>query len=257
MKQTTIMKGIIVFSIVFYFAPVFIWWFLMVVKNDYVLSLNNSDWGAFGSFVGGVLSPVFGLLSVVFIYLSIMASDSNHRKEMNTIHKQERRNHLLILINTYNEKLNENLKEQASFVSGQVIMVYSDGTKSISHPTGSVRQALLDFDISRDKDKPFHDKYLEYMQAITANVGLCFYSLVEQIAEIEDERELKQSIDLVQAITDFHGTSAFLELSLHRMINEEVIPLFERMCEINKTVTFRQEVLSKYRKARDLKQKNI
>lgn len=252
MKQTTIMKGLIFFSIIFYFAPVFIWWFLMVVKNDYVLSLNNSDWGAFGSFVGGVLSPAFGLISMVFIYLSIMASDSNHRKEMNTLYKQERKNHLLMLTHTYNEKLNEDLNEQAYFVSGKVMMVYRDGTKTIHHPKGSIRQALLDFDLSRDKDKQFHDSYLTYMQAITANIGLCFYSLMDLIAEIEDENELKQSISLVQAIADFHGTSAFLELTLYRMINEKNVPIFERIRKINDTVTFRKEVLSKYVNAQKL-----
>ncbi|WP_322529694.1 hypothetical protein [Vibrio fluvialis] len=253
MNKTTAMKGVIVLSIVFYFAPICIWWFVMVVENNYVLSLNNSDWGAFGSFVGGILSPLFGLLSVIFIYLSIMESNKNNQKQIGTIHKQERINYLLVLINSYNEKLSEKLEEQSEFFDNRLISVYADGSKLIPHPKGSVRQALLGFHLSIDSKREFVSEYISYMQYITANVGLCFYSIVSQLSEIDDEIELKQSVDLVQAIADFHGTNAFLELSLQRMMKEESVPLFEKMLEINKRVIFWEEYLSKYCKAKEFK----
>ncbi|HAS7477639.1 TPA: hypothetical protein I7427_18290, partial [Vibrio cholerae] len=46
-------KNVFAILLIVYLIPIAVWYFVMVVVNDYALSTLNSDWGAFGSFVGG------------------------------------------------------------------------------------------------------------------------------------------------------------------------------------------------------------
>lgn len=71
--------------LIVYLIPIAVWYFVMVVVNDYALSTLNSDWGAFGSFVGGVLSPIFSLVSVLFVIKSINENNTNNNIEIELI----------------------------------------------------------------------------------------------------------------------------------------------------------------------------
>ncbi len=54
------------------------------IKFDSTLSPNPQDWGAFGSYIGGVYSTLFGFLSVLILVITF--------QEMRNANKQEREN---------------------------------------------------------------------------------------------------------------------------------------------------------------------
>ncbi len=81
-------KNVFAILLIVYLIPIAVWYFVMVVVNDYALSTLNSDWGAFGSFVGGVLSPIFSLVSVLFVIKSINENNTNNNIEIELIKKR-------------------------------------------------------------------------------------------------------------------------------------------------------------------------
>lgn len=70
--------------------PFALYGYFMYVKFDHhSISASNADWGDFGSFLGGILSPAFTLLSIYFIYLTISENNRNHQTQMEFMNHQQ------------------------------------------------------------------------------------------------------------------------------------------------------------------------
>lgn len=72
------------------------------------LSSNNADWGAFGSFLGGVMSPVIGLFSVIFLGFNLLAQQFQLNQQFKESLKQE----MLRLLNDIQREFDSLFKKQ-------------------------------------------------------------------------------------------------------------------------------------------------
>jgi uncharacterized membrane protein len=91
--------------------PLLLWWLTMSVFSGLQLSLENSDWGAFGSFVGGVLSPIFSVVSIIFIVTSMKASETNHEKTLHNLAVEQRRTNVFKLSESFRLGLSESTQD--------------------------------------------------------------------------------------------------------------------------------------------------
>lgn len=58
--------GAFVFAI-----PVIYWFFMSVIFHMTEISKDAADWASFGSYVGGILSPILSVSTIVFLLLSL------------------------------------------------------------------------------------------------------------------------------------------------------------------------------------------
>ncbi|MDF4975183.1 hypothetical protein P3748_16925 [Vibrio parahaemolyticus] len=250
------MKKLIIIASIFYFIPILIWWLILGVLNNGVLSNNNADWGSFGSFVGGVLSPLFSLCSILFLYQSIKDNDKNHNAQLNVLQRFNRREQLVKLIDIYNSKLNEPLNNQFGKLLKDkcaMINIYTDNSEVIPFPDITVGQFLIDFDLSKSKKKTHTEQYIDVLKSTTANVELCFCKILEQLNSIEDIDELEDLVDLTGALCEFHSTIALLEYGLSCFLYDKKSPLLERLEQLNERTSFRGEIVSRYVELKELK----
>lgn len=50
------------------------------------ISKSSSDWGQLGDYIGGVLSPIFGLINIlIFIYLTLLVQDYSNKNNKKSI----------------------------------------------------------------------------------------------------------------------------------------------------------------------------
>lgn len=75
MDQEKLEKGVkiaknISIAVIFLVPLSYFCWFYL--KNQQPISLNSADWGAFGSFFGGILSPVIALFAFYWLTQSIL-----------------------------------------------------------------------------------------------------------------------------------------------------------------------------------------
>lgn len=253
------MRKLIGIISIFYLLPMIIWWLVLGVYNESGISFNNADWGSFGSFVGGVLSPLFSLVSIIFIYLSIKKNDTNHLNQLNILQEHNRREQLIKLVDIYNSKLDEPLDRQFSrtidkFKSNNLTYsIYTDGSKQIPFPEGTVRDAVIDFYLSKNKSNRHAKEYIDLVNSLVANVELCFCKILELLLKIENVQEFEDAVDLVEALSEFHSTIGVLELGISNIIYSDDSPLLERLVLINERTSFRKELVTRYLKAKDLK----
>lgn len=55
------------------------------------LSSNSQDWGAFGSFVGGIYAPIVAIISVYVLIKTLYSMDSHNKSSQR---HQEKERHL-------------------------------------------------------------------------------------------------------------------------------------------------------------------
>lgn len=251
MRKLTIVAGFA------YLIPMLIWWFSMGLYQGYDLSFKNEDWGAFGSFFGGVLSPLFGLISIVFLYISIQKNDNNHQIELNVLKAQNRREHLIKFIEIYTSKLDEPIENQFSnfFNKSKInVNIYNDNSHQISFPDGTVREAILQFYSTKSPNKRHTKGYLDLMVMLTANVELCFCKILDLAISIEDSEEFENIVDLIEALSEFHTTIALFEFSLSQITYSNESPVLERMSKINERTNYGKELVERYKKCKKMKE---
>ena len=250
------MRKLTIIACLAYLIPLLIWWFSMGLYQGYELSFKNEDWGAFGSFFGGVLSPLFGLISIVFLYISIQKSDKNHQTELNVLKAHNRREHLIKFIEIYTSKLDEPIKNQFSDILNKPkidVNVYNDNSHQISFPDGTIREAILQFYSSKSPDKRHSKDYLDLMGTLTANVELCFCKILDLAISIEDSAEFENIVDLIEALSEFHTTIALFEFSLSQITYSNESPVLERMSIINERTNYCKELVTRYQKCKKMK----
>lgn len=119
-------KKTITLFIILCISPVCVYVYYMYFKFDYqYIAKTNSAWGAFGSYLGGILTPMFTLLSIYFIYYSIKQGDRNHNREMLFLNEQQSIYNVLSLAESINNKLNEKINFSTEYLKDNSIMIYS------------------------------------------------------------------------------------------------------------------------------------
>lgn len=253
------MKKLTVIVIIVYFIPLLIWWLVLGVYNGGSVSLNNSDWGAFGSFVGGVLSPLFSLVSIIFLYLSIRKSNENHQGQLEVLKAHNRREQLIKLIDIYNSKLNEPVSRQFDSIlcksrsSGVKTNVYTDGSKYIDFPSGAMRDVIFGFYSSKVANKRHSEEYIDLVKLIVANVELCFCKVLELLNSIENIQEFEDAVDIAEAFSEFHTTIGLLEFNISQLTYSDNSPLLERLALLNERTKFKNEAVVRYLKIKKIK----
>ena len=241
------MKKLTIIASLAYFIPMLIWWFSMGLYQGYELSFKNEDWGAFGSFFGGVLSPLFGLISIVFLYVSIQKSDTNHRIELNVLKAHNRREYLIKFIEIYTSKLDEDIQNQfPEIFNNQKINIYTDNSSQITFPKGTIREAMMQFYLSKSANKAHSKDYLDLMSTLTGNVSSCFCKILDLALSIEDSAEFENFVDLIEAISEQHTNISLFELSLSKITYSNKSPVLERLNNINKRTRYAKEWSDRY-----------
>lgn len=70
------------------------------------LSHDNQDWGAFGSYVGGVLGAVFGFFSFILLVITVLQQERHIEQQMERqFHEDLKQNHL-----NYMETINSDIR---------------------------------------------------------------------------------------------------------------------------------------------------
>lgn len=253
------MKKLTAIVVIVYFIPLLIWWLVLGVYSGGSISLNNSDWGAFGSFVGGVLSPLFSLVSIIFLYLSIRKNNENHQDQLDLLKAHNRREQLVKLIDIYNSKLDEPVGRQFDSIlcksksSGCKVNVYTDGSKYIDFPGGAMRDVIFGFYSSKSAKKRHSEEYIDLVKSIVANVELCFCKVLELLSSIENPQEFEDAVDIAEALSEFHTTIGLLEFNLSQLLYSDDSPLLERLALLNKRTKFKNEAVVRYLRIKEIK----
>lgn len=92
MDQEKLEKGVkiaknISIAVIFLVPLSYFCWFYL--KNQQPISLNSADWGAFGSFFGGVLSPVIALFAFYWLTQSILIQKKELSETQNVLKATE------------------------------------------------------------------------------------------------------------------------------------------------------------------------
>lgn len=92
MDQEKLEKGVkiaknISIAVIFLVPLSYFCWFYL--KNQQPISLNSADWGAFGSFFGGILSPVIALFAFYWLTQSILIQKKELSETQNVLKATE------------------------------------------------------------------------------------------------------------------------------------------------------------------------
>ncbi|WP_426934931.1 hypothetical protein [Pseudomonas fulva] len=203
------------------------------------ISESNADWGGFGSYLSGILSPLFTLVSVAFVYYSIQQNNKNHLSEMNYLTGQQTISNIESLSNAFNEKLKSEFNSSHPAVSDMVISIYADGAsgtgedgvvegdRSASSSTQqlklvkeskSLAKLLDDYDYFRNPSQAFHWQYLNFLSATTYDLFSTFATIVEYASKIKDEKQKEGAVRIFDAITDSNKITALMHLLADRLV---------------------------------------
>jgi hypothetical protein len=215
------------------------------------LSHENSDWGDFGSYFGGVVSPILSFVSIIFLYKTIIQTDINHSKQLEITLKQDRRNQLIHLLDSYNKFLDANISDiSRNFnLKNKSLQLYCDDGTEITHPESTLRSALMDFQSNISSEKRFHPHYLGFINFLSANAEYCLIRAFEYALKITDSIEFEESIDLIETLADQHCTVGFLELNIRQLYdNTQISPLLDKLSLVNERTDYLSEWSIRYKK---------
>ncbi|MVE38158.1 hypothetical protein D6U68_18875, partial [Vibrio cholerae] len=171
-------KNVFAILLIVYLIPIAVWYFVMVVVNDYALSTLNSDWGAFGSFVGGVLSPIFSLVSVLFVIKSINENNTNNNIEIELIKKQDRRNYLISLIAIFNNNMLSNID---SYLNAFDRPIQIADNKFHMFTDESVKVSLMKYMSIKDSINVNNKLIFDMINNFTANCEISFSIILKYV----------------------------------------------------------------------------
>ncbi|MFG8433914.1 hypothetical protein ACEOSV_20990 [Pseudomonas aeruginosa] len=232
-------------------SPFLAWWFFLGKLGDNAISLSNSDWGAFGSFVGGVLAPPLAVISAVFLYLNIRIINSHHEEQMKIIAQQNRREMLVRLIEIYNVKLSEPLEKSFSkFIGRLKINIYTDNSLTWSPSSGPIINILVDLNLNRGRNRGqtrgFSREYIEFLNTVLANAELCCCKIIDTLLSATDQRELEDLADIAEALSDYHPTKALFELGVEKLAYHDEVHLMELLVKLNERTSYSKEIVGNY-----------
>ncbi|MFQ2599679.1 hypothetical protein ACK3Z9_12185 [Aeromonas caviae] len=237
----------------FLFLILLILFYIYGIDGHY-LSHSNSNLGDFGSYFGGVASPILSFFSIIFIYKTIVQTDINHSKQLEIVLKQDRRSKLLHLLHSYNTFLDANISDVSrNFnLKHKTLLIYLGDNIEITYPDSTLRSALMDFQYNISDKKRFHPNYLDFIEFLSANAEYCLTRTFEYALKITDASEFEESIDLIETLADQHCTIGFLELGIRQLYNNKKNPLLDQLSLINERTRYLSEWSIKYKKTIEL-----
>jgi uncharacterized membrane protein len=230
------MKKLLITSGLLMIIPALIWCGYMYGIKGLHLSDNNSDWGNFGSYYGGIVSPILSFFSIILLYKTIIQTDKNHSVQLEVTLKQDRRNQLIQLLKSYNEFLSSSISDLSNNFNDKFksLPLYENDNIEIAHPKSTLRSTILDFQKNISTTKKFHPQYIDFIIFVSANAEYCLVRALEHAEKIKDTNEFEESIDLIETLADQHSTIGFLELNIRRLSSKDKkSPLLETLHRVN------------------------
>ena len=204
------------------------------------ISYDNQNWGAFGSFVGGVLSPIFTLVSVVYIVKSINENRNMYELTAVRIEKEERKQFILKLSELFRYSM-------------------SKGTEDIQHGLSenfppfkpTVRANMYDYNKRYTTlSEPEKERLFGVVGNLTCNAENAFHSTIDVLLSAKDEQERKELLNLVWAAYDFNDMVELLNYNKKYLLwgNLKSSPLLDSLVKLNHQCDFFQEISFAYSK---------
>lgn len=248
MSRNTI-KRLVAIAVMVCVIPIGIYIYYMWYHFGFTeISKSNADWGAFGSYLSGILSPLFTLMSVAFVYYSIQQNNKNHLSEINYLTGQQIIGNIESMSNAFNEKLKGEFNSSHPMVSDIVISIYRESAESVGGAEGdrstsssiqqfkldkerkSLAHLLDDYVYFRDPSQAFHWQYLNFLSATTYDLFSTLVTTMEYASKIKDEKQKEGAVRIFDAITDSNKVMALMHLLADRLV-ESSYPRAET-CEL-------------------------
>lgn len=233
MSRNTI-KRLVAIAVMVCVIPIGIYVYYMWYRFGFAeISKNNADWGAFGSYLSGILSPLFTLMSVAFVYYSIQQNNKNHSSEMNYLTGQQIIGNIESMSNAFNEKLKGEFNLSHPVVSDIDISIYEESIESVEGDRStsssaqqfkldkerrSLANLLDDYVYFRDLSQAFNWQYLNFLSAITYDLFSTFETIMEYVSKIKDEKQKEGAVRIFDAITDSNKVMALMHLLADRLV---------------------------------------
>lgn len=193
-SQITILA---IFIIVAIFIPIIVYHLNFTGDLFSNLSGKNADWGAFGSFIGGVYGAVFSGASFIILALTLYVNQRNHNSQLNLIHSEQNLNKFTILLN----ELHNNLKNVDYGSNG----IESDDIDSYIQT--AKQQFIIDGSQSEDEVREI---FKGYMSLWTLELEDEISLLLEIFAFILNARDKQQEIYIALLYSKVNKKQRFL-----------------------------------------------
>lgn len=195
--------------------PFALYGYFMYVKFDHhSISASNADWGDFGSFLGGILSPAFTLLSIYFIYLTISENNRNHQTQIEFMNHQQNTLMISELANAFNEKLNNEFGVDHPALKDQEIYVYrnDDALPALMLDKSPKRLStiLIDYLFYEDPYKEFSHGYLNFVWFSSKSLFTTLEVILNQCADKHDKEMQRQALSIFNAKVDDSMVTALI-----------------------------------------------
>lgn len=213
------------------------------------VSSSNSDWGSFGSYLGGILSPLFTLVSIAFIYYSIRENSNNHKNEMRYLKSQQTISMVGALGAAFNAKLDSAVNLAHPLLAGDSISVYEEcqvgeaaGDEEVVNPESEtldvevdvdptaevpvfqvekskmkLAELLEDYMFYRDPKRIFNWQYVNLVNALTYDVVDTLGVALDYCSAIEERLQRKEAVIMFSAETNSTKVTALLHLLADRI----------------------------------------
>lgn len=203
--------------------PTAVYFYHMAITLKHTaLSSLNADWGSFGSYLGGILSPLFTLASIFFIYYSMKENNKNHKTEMDFLAAQQTFSTVQAISSALNKKLATPYNFNQPAVLDAIIPIYDETAAQSSSlqdwlsgkSSVSPAEILESYSYFSHHDKPFHWQYINFVTTTTFDVVATLELALEYCANIAEPSLRKDAVALFNAtVSDLTLTTIFHSLS--------------------------------------------
>lgn len=252
-------------AICLYLLPFIVWWLFFGNHLGFGLSHESQDWGAFGSFFGGLMAPLYGLLSVVFLYFSIHKSDQHNQQALNVMMRQlhassvqhdqslrmlriqTNRDFFMRLFETFERQLDSTPTQKD--IDIKAVPVFEGGEEQAIVRAHPVKEELVSFGLNLLQQRSLSEKYLELVQAISSNAAQSLETIFIQANRIEDDDELEEIVQLMKACIDANSAECIYRLYLQLTVRFGRYAFLDALEELNQRAEFMPDTVEKYQLA--------
>lgn len=231
----------IVALVFLYLIPMIIWWAVMSLDGGLVISYDNQNWGAFGSFVGGVLSPIFTLVSVIYIVKSINENRDMYELTAVRIEKEDRKLFILKLSELFEHSMSKSTEDIQYGLSERVPKF---------KPT--VRANMYDYNKRYNTlSEVEKERLFGVVGNLTCNAENAFHSTMDVLLSANDEQERSELLNLVWAAYDINDMVELFNYNKKCLLwgNLKSSPLLDSLVKLNSHCSFFKDVSTGYSKA--------
>lgn len=76
----------LIFGLICLLVSLFPW---IYVFHSFPISKNTSNWSDFGSYIGGIISPILSFASIIFVLVTIKKTQENHAEQIELIKNEQ------------------------------------------------------------------------------------------------------------------------------------------------------------------------